>query len=165
MKKKSKKEKAKELWDYLQIRKVYENDDNNEDMLKLILVCGNCNRHDMLVNFREEEKIHKTPLRDNPVKPWDPNHTNPYDPYKYWKKWRITYGTKTSNTKTPKFIHHMKGTTNSNPNNLKLMTTSQHSSLYGLYGDGGYKKFFKCPNCGSAFIYPLNPEVIVAETI
>lgn len=146
MPKKSKKEKAKELWDYYQIRKVYEDKDDNEDMLKLVLVCGNCDHHDLLVNFRDEVK-HK-PIEREPFKPWpDPNPVYP-------KPWRITY----------KAIGQVSKSSIRTP---KLMSSQGQNIKWNM--DLGYgkqfKRFFKCPNCGSSFVYPLNPEIIVAETL
>lgn len=143
MPKKTKKEKAKELWDYYQIKKVYKDDDNNEDMLKLVLVCGNCNHNDLLVNFREKEKIQRTPSRE-PYTPFPD-----YPPIKpYVGPWTITLKSQSNNIKTP-----------------KLISSGGKTWNFGFEYGTGFKRFFKCPNCGSSFVYPLNPEIIVAEAL
>jgi len=136
----TKKEKAKELWDYYQVRKVYGDNDNNEDMLKLVLICGNCDHHDLLVNFREEQKTDRTPNI-----PWDP-----YVPDRTWPKpWRITYKNQSNSVTTPKL----------------MVNGSRGGFDLGFEYGKKFKRYFKCPKCGSSFVYPLNPEVIVAEAL
>lgn len=94
-----------------------------EDMLKIVLMCKNCNHKDLLKNFIREVK--RAPMIwDGDVNPTKPYNPNPWKPKP--SPWKIPY---------------KRYTCKNNTNNLVL---NGHRI--------DYEDMFFCPKCGSSLV-------------